>query len=422
MARGRHVLILNRSNHRFAEYHRYLDHQADRISYLTTPAGARPLDPRLAEEITVLPDFGDRAAVRAAASGLAARHGAFTHVLALSEFDLELGAELRKRLDVRGKRPAQARLVRDKMLMKAAVAAAGVRVPVNRAVRNAEDVRVFAAESGYPFVLKPRRGTDSQGVHVLRSPEAMEQAIAVGDLTGHQCEEFIDGVLYQVDGVVSGGVLRTIRSWRCSGSCLDFANGAPFASVANDEPAFEARVVEFTEAVLAALRLTDDVIHLELFRTSDPDELVFLEIGARAGGGQVRLVWEEVYGLNLVEAAVHVQLGVRREYPRAGIGGEVAGYLMMPEPPIRPAVAHWVKPLGDLIPELYAEQLPPAGTVLDGNGGAVHTAGAFRFRAETAEQVRAAIDTALRLYEIDWSPVDAADIKGTREIRRTIVS
>ncbi|MER5865550.1 ATP-grasp domain-containing protein [Kitasatospora sp. NPDC002040] len=409
---GRHVLILNRWNNRFAEYHRYLDHTVDRVSYLTTAAGAGPLSAELAEEIRVVADLADRVEVAAEALELSLKHGPFTHVLALSEFDLELGAELRELLKVPGKGVEEIRLVRDKVVMKAAVAAAGLRVPANRAVAAAEDVRAFGAEHGYPFVLKPRAGADSQGVYVLEDPAAVERALADTALTDFQCEEFIDGNLYQVDGVVSGGVLRTIRSWRCLGSCLDFAVGSPFGSVANDDPVFEARVVAFTEGVLAALQLTDEVFHLEVFRANGSDELVFLEIGARAGGGQVRFVWEEVYGLDLIEASVHVQLGIGRTYPTAEVGGEVAGYLMMPEPPVRPAVVHRVASLAAAIPELYTEALPPAGTVLDGNGGAVHTAGAFRFRADSSARVQAAIETAVKLYEIDWSPAAAAEVSG----------
>ncbi|MFE9423995.1 ATP-grasp domain-containing protein [Kitasatospora sp. NPDC006697] len=410
---GRHVLVLNRWNNRFAEYHRYLDHRADRVSYLTTEAGAGPLDAAQAERIVVLPDLADRAAVHAAAAELAAETGPFTHVLALSEFDLELGGELRERLGVPGKRPAEVRLVRDKVVMKAAVAAAGLRVPTNRPVETAEQVREFAATDGYPFVLKPRGGADSQGVHVIGEPADLERVLAAGeDLTGYQCEEFIDGNLYQVDGVVAGGELRTIRSWRCVGSCLDFATGTPFGSVVNDDAEFEARVVEFARGVLKALDLTDEVFHLEVFRANGTDELVFLEIGARAGGGQLRFVWEEVYGLDLIEASVHVQLGLERDYPTAEVGGEVGGYLMMPEPPVRPCVVHEVSSLLAEVPEVYAEALPPAGTVLDGNGGAVHTAGAYRFRAASSEQIRQAIDVAVKLYRIDWSPVADGDLDG----------
>lgn len=404
---GRHVLILNRWINRFAEYHRYLDHRVDRVSYLTTAAGAGPLSEELAEEIRVIADLTDHAEVIAAAAELSEKFGAFTDIVALSEFDLELGAVLRERLDVPGKRPADIRLVRDKVAMKAAVAAAGLRVPINRPVEGPDEVRQFAADVGYPFVAKPRRGADSQNVHIVRTSQDLAVVLDTVDLADFQCEEYIDGELYQVDGVVSGGVLRTVRSWHCLVSCLDFARGIPFGSIANDDPDFEASVVAFTEVVLAALGLTDDVFHLELFRTNDTGDLVFLEIGARAGGGQVRFVWEEVYGLDLIEASVHVQLGVPRDYPKAEVGGDVAAYLMMPEPPVRPCVVQRVKPLTGLIPELYAETLPPSGAVLNGHGGAIHTAGAFRFRAATSARAQQAIETAMNLYEIDWSPVGA---------------
>lgn len=404
---GRHILILNRSNNRYAEYHRYIDHHENRVSYLVTEGGAKPLVPSLAEEIRVLADLGDREGVIAAAEDLTARHGPFTDILALSEWDLALGAELRARLGIPGKQPAEAALVRDKVVMKAAVAAAGVRVPVNANYTTPEDIRAFAAAIGFPLVLKPRWGADGDGVYILRSAQDLENVLASADLTDYECEEFIDGVQYQVDGVVAGGIVRTVRSWHCLMSCWDFKSGRPFGSVANDDPAFEARIVAFTRQVLAALRLTDDVFHLEVFREHDTDEIVFLEIAARPGGGQVRFIWDEVYGVDLVEAAVHVQLGIEREYSRADVGGDVGAYLMMPEPSDGPCIVHEVRSLVGLIPELHAETLVPEGAVLKGNRGTIYTAGAFRFRAKSSAQAERAIERALELYKIDWSPVDA---------------
>lgn len=406
----RHVLILNRWGNRFGEYHRYLDHSRAHVAYISTPTGAAALDPEMAEEITVLADLGDRDAVVTAAERLAARHGPFTDVLALSEFDMETGGEIRARLDVPGKLPEKIRLVRDKVAMKTAVAGAGLRVPAFAAASSAEQVRAFADQVGLPIVIKPRDGADSQDVHVVWSRTELDAVLGSIDVGAFECEEFIDGELYQIDGVVAGGRLRTVRSWHCLASCLDFATGSPFASVANDDSGFEGRVVAFAERVLAALELTDDVFHLEVFREHRSDEIVFLEIGARPGGGQVRFIWQEVYGLDLVEASVHVQLGIQRDYPVAEVGTtDVGGYLMMPEPPIRPCVVQGVSSLSGQIPHLYAETLPPVGAVLDGNGGAVHTAGTFRFRGPNSAVVEAAIDATLAKYYLDWAPPGGDD-------------
>ncbi|MFG2598855.1 acetyl-CoA carboxylase biotin carboxylase subunit family protein [Streptomyces sp. NPDC048462] len=413
---NRHVLILNRWANSFAEYHRYLDHTTDRFAYLTTAAGRRPLDEELAESVRVLSDLTDTAEVLAQTARLIGLYGPFTHVLALSEFDLEAAGEIRRHFGIPGRGPAEVAAVRDKVVMKGLVAAAGLRVPEFRETPTAALVREFAALHGYPFVLKPRAGADSQGVHVVRSRDRLEALLGEAELSDAQCEEFVDGVLYQIDGVVSGGELLTSRAWRCGASCLDFATGTAFSSVANDDPEFEERVTVFAERVCAALGLTDDVFHLEVFRTAhaDGDDLVFLEIGARAGGGQVRYVWQEVYGIDLVAASALVQLGEELRIEPMDLSGPVAGYLMMPEPPVRPAVVESVTSLVDRVPELYAETLPPPGTVLSGNGGAVHTAGTFRFRAATSARVEEAIRHTLASYRLDWHPLDAhsADTRG----------
>ncbi|MEU3730672.1 hypothetical protein AB0E81_14810 [Streptomyces sp. NPDC033538] len=403
---NRHVLIINRWTNGFAAYHRYVDHARDRVAYLTTADGRAPLDEELAEEIRVLPDLLDTRAALVQVAELVARHGPFTHVLALSEFDLELAGEIRRRHGIPGRGPAEVAAVRDKVVMKARVAAAGLRVPVHRATPTAAAVRDFAERHGYPFVLKPRAGADSQGVHVVSGADRLRDLLDGADLADAQCEEFIDGVLYQVDGVVLGGRLLTSRSWRCGASCLDFATGTAFSSIANDDRDFEKRVTVFAERVCAALDLTDDVFHLEVFRTPG-DDLVFLEIGARAGGGQVRFVWDEVYGVDLVALSARVQLGEEVRVAPMDLDGPVAGYLMMPEPPVRPAVVDAVTTLVGDVPGMYAETLPAPGTVLSGHGGAVHTAGTFRYAAADADAVASAIERTLAAYRLDWHPLGA---------------
>lgn len=407
---NRHVLIINRWTNSFAEYHRYIDHTADRVAYLTTAAGRPPLDAELAEDIRVLSDLSDTQEVLAQAAELVGLYGPFTHVLALSEFDLEPAGEIRRHFGIPGRGPEEVAAVRDKVVMKGLVAAAGLRVPAFQETPTAGQVREFAARHGYPFVLKPRAGADSQGVHVVRSEGQLDTLLNGSGLADAQCEEFIDGALYQIDGVVQGGRLLTSRAWRCGGSCLDFATGTAFSSVANDDPDFERRVTDFAERVCAALDLTDDVFHLEVFRTPRPsgdgDDLVFLEIGARAGGGQVRVIWEEVYGVDLVAASARVQLGDELTIAPMDLGGPVAGYLMMPEPPVRPAVVDAVTSLVGRVPALCSETLPPPGTVLSGNGGAVHTAGTFRYRADRSAVVEEAIRQTLASYRLDWHPLD----------------
>lgn len=409
----RHILILNRLCNEFARYHRYVDHAANRVTYIATPGGAEPLESGLAEEIVIVDDLDNAGVVAAEAKELVARHGPVSRLVALSELDLEFAAILRAELDIPGKTVEQTRRVRDKMVMKEHVARAGLRVPRFDVATSPDRVRDFAAAVGLPLVLKPRAGADSQGVHVLRSADALERLLDEHDLTDYECEEFIEGNLYQVDGIVAGGEIRILRSWRCIGSCLDFARGTPFGSVTNDDPDFERRVTAFTVRVLASLGLTDDVFHLELFRTVAPvgpdDEfadMVFLEIGARAGGGQLRYVWRDVFGVDLIDASLRIHLGEPLTLPTMDLG-LVGGYLMMPEPPQRPCIVERVSSLVGRVPAVYDEAVPPPGTILDGFGGARHTAGAYRFRGSSSAAVERAIAEAVSQYRISWSAVPA---------------
>ncbi|MGC5033273.1 ATP-grasp domain-containing protein [Micromonospora sp. DT229] len=407
-----HILILNRWSNEFGEYHRYVDHRSNRVAYLTTPAGREPLDEQLAEAIVTVPDLGDTAAVTTHAKDLSTRYGRFDHIIALSEFDLETAATLRAALDVPGRNSAQVRKVRDKLVMKRHIEQAGLRVPAYGPANSAEQVRDLVRRVGLPIVLKPRAGADSQGVFVCHTEAELDRLLADESFIDYEGEQFVEGGLYQVDGVVQGGRLRVVRSWQCLTGCLDFAQGTPFGSVANDDAEFERRVVSYTERVLAALDLTDEVFHLEFFRTTAPagddehGDLVFLEIGARAGGGQVRFVWRDVYGVDLIDASVRLQIGAELELPPMDLG-TVAGYLMMPEPPVRPAVVHAVSSLRGRVDDLYDETLPPPGAILNGTGGARHTAGTFRFRAPDATRVKQAISRAIELYELSWSPAEA---------------
>lgn len=75
--------------------------------------------------------------------------------------------------------PAALRHAQDKLVMRRAVEDLGLPNPRWRAVRDAEGVEVFAAEVGWPVVLKtPRGGYDGKGVLVLRDAAALTGARA----------------------------------------------------------------------------------------------------------------------------------------------------------------------------------------------------------------------------------------------------
>ncbi|MFD3549780.1 acetyl-CoA carboxylase biotin carboxylase subunit family protein [Streptomyces sp. NPDC058655] len=426
---GRHILILNRFDGEVGcRYTEYVDHATDRVAYLTAAGGRDAVDAALAETVAVVDDLADWAAVSELALGIVRRYGPLDHVVALFERDLEVAAALRELLGVAGPRPAEVERVRDKVTMKELVASAGLRVPRFTDAGSPDRVRRFARETGFPVVLKPRDGSGSQGIHLVHSAASLEETLA-SPLENYACEEFVDGTMYQVDGVVQGGAVRVLRAFRLLNTCLDYALGDPFGSVACDDPELEKRLAGYAEVVLAALGVRDSVFHLEVFAVGpeapaapavapvpdatpvpgDYDDLVFLEVAARAGGAELPHLWREVYGLDLLEVAARMSLGESLVLPPLAPGGEAAGYLLMPEPPVRPCRVLSTTSLIDRVPEMYAEVLPEPGAVLNGTGGAKETGGRYRFRAGSGRAVELAIRQVIDAYDLDWEPVSGRD-------------
>ncbi len=79
--------------------------------------------------------------------------------------------------------------------------------------------------------------------------------------------------------------------------------------------------------------------------------------------------------------------------------------MSVPEPRPLPCRVAATTSMLAAVPEVYAEVLPPVGTVFDGNGGYEHIGGRFRLRGTDHESVRLA---ALRVMD-EYRVVVTAD-------------
>ena len=418
---GRHILVLNRFDREMGcRYPDYIDHTADRVAYLTSAAGRTGVDASLAETTAVVDDLADWPSVSGLARDIASRFGPLDYIVALFERDLEVAAALRELLVVPGPSRADVMKVRDKVTMKRLVAAAGLRVPRFAEASSSEQVRRFADEVGLPVVLKPRDGSGSQAIYLINSRDSLASLEDASPMSDYMCEEFITGTIYQVDGVVQDGTVLVLRAFRLLNSCLDYALGDSFGSVASDDIALEERLIGYSELALAALGVRSSVFHLEVFAV-DPvgpgkyDGLVFLEVAARPGGAELPHIWREVYGLDLLEVAVRLSVGESPIPGQVALADEAGGYLLMPEPQVKPSRVLSVTSLIDRVPAMYAEILPEPGTILNGTGGAKETCGRYRFRAGSGQEIELAIRQVLANYEITSEP--AAEDGGTAVVR-----
>ncbi|MBS2962949.1 hypothetical protein KGA66_07835 [Actinocrinis puniceicyclus] len=390
---NRHIMVLHRWRDRYALYEDYIDHADAQVSYITTAIG-RASVPATAAAVAEVPATDDLPAVLAAARTLIGVFGEPDRVLALNEGDLDTAAQLRERLGCAGQLPRDVERFRDKLAMTRIVAEAGVRTPAFADAPDAQAVRRFARREGWPVVVKPRRGTASRGVLRLDGPEDLA-LLDASPPEPRLAEAYCGDPIYHVDGLWTGTGLGPWRASRYINTCVGFNDGDVLGSVEVDDPVLLGALGAFAAAVAGALSDQPWVFHLEAFVGTGPGgapNITFLEVGYRVGGAEIPFLWREVHRLDLMSAAVAVQLGRQPRLadnpaPRADC---VGGWLLVPTPVPAPCrVTAVALPEGESTP--YATVVPPVGYLIPKAGGYEHVGARFRFRGRSTTAVESAI-------------------------------
>jgi hypothetical protein len=410
------ILVLERYDDGLATFDRQIDHQANAVYYILTPAASRSpaVDRQGAAGWRVLDSFEPKSIVQTACE-FAQNSGGFDGVLAMAERDLEVAAQIRSRWDVPGMKADAVGKVRDKVQMKAALRGAGLTVPNNRPIETAASLRAWADEHGFPFIAKPRREAGSRGVHLFRNAAELRD-VDGQDWTDYEVEDYIPGTVFHVDGLIRDGRLWLCQPARYLGTCLRFRHGEPLGAVLVEEAHVLESMHQFTARCLEALGVDNSAFHLELIQNDGSltparqGELVFLEIGARVSGGPVAYLYRELYGVELLDEWLRLQLGcpAAPAPPLTPAGG----YLMMPEPRQVPCRVVQVSSLRERVPGLFWETLPSPGAILDGKGGYTHISGSFLFQGPSAAVVEYSIRQAINLFSIQTVPLAAATKQG----------
>ncbi|SER12979.1 Biotin carboxylase [Streptomyces sp. yr375] len=404
-----HVIIIHRWTDRYADYVAYIDHAAHRVSYVTTEQAVHHLPVDRAAGVRLVASTEHAKAVREAVDALAERNGVPTRIVALHESDLDLAAELRAEFDLPGVRGEDLRPLRDKLLMARRLQAAGLPVPATAPAPDHATVAAFAAEHGWPVLVKPRRGTASVGVTRLDSPQELARYPFPRD-TALLVQPWLPDRILHVDGVFTGENLGVWRASRYLTTCLDFTTGAPLGSVEIDDAQVLAGIGELTAAVARALFSGPSVFHLELFESDETGALTVLEIGARPGGAEVPFIWREVHGIDLMAVAFAHQTGTpaptEATAPADQSGpqlGRVGGWVLVP--PSTPAPCRVRTATAPDDSGAYAQLLPESGMLMRG-GGYEHAGARFRFAGDSTADVETAVRRTMCDAALVTTPVD----------------
>lgn len=413
---SRHIVVIHRWRDRHAHYEDYLDHRANRITYVTTRL-AQDSIPSSAAAGVVVPATDDTATVWRAVTELRARFGPPDRVLALNEGDLDTAAAIRERLGCAGQKSAELARFRDKLTMNQIVSGAGVPAPRFADAPDERAVRVFAERHGLPVVVKPRRGTASRGVVRLESLADLPQP---GTLPPEPrlVQEYCADDIVHIDGLWTGERLGPWRASRYVNTCVDFTQGQALGSVEVDDPEILGPLGEFAARVAGALSSAPWVFHLEAFVGTSTDgrpRIRFLEAGYRVGGAEIPFVWREVHGIDLMKAAADIQLGLCPDLP-VPVHWRTGGWLLVPPPvppPCRVTTFELATP-PDPSEAPYAAVVPAVGQVIPRVGGYEHVGARFRFRGYSSGEVEKAVLRTAAQFRLECASETSAPSGGAR--------
>ncbi|WP_136518614.1 ATP-grasp domain-containing protein [Cellulomonas telluris] len=409
-----HVVIVNRWprfsdgvrwDNELTRYEEFVDHRRHTVSYVVDGPGAQGVlaPPELVAHQVHVADVNDVEALRAAVAEIVRAVGPVDQLVAMSEFTLEVAARVREDLGIPGPTVADVAPYRDKVRMKEILDEAGVRVPRFSTCPGVDTVLAFAADVGYPVIVKPVDGAASIGVHRVDDESALRALLPGVDLGRYEVEEFVTGTIHHVDGYVdvAGDVPFQVVS-RYVNDCLAFGGGAPLGSVVVQRSVLRDRIEDFTRDVVRHLGMHATPFHLELFVRPD-SELVFLEIGGRVGGSEVPHLLNRLFGVNLFEIWLRTLTGEPVDVPVKDHDGS-GGWLVVPKPDATVRVER-VSSMAARVPIVWRELLPQPGDVLEPGGAydALHS-GRFILLDDEEATVEAGIRQIVAEFELEASP------------------
>lgn len=243
-------------------------------------------------------DFGGGPASWQAVAATLAAERRIDAVFAMTARAVRPAAELRHHLGVPGTSREAARRVTDKLEMKAALAAAGVRCARTVDASEGLDGEALADRLGLPLVLKGRESSAGRQTQIITERRDLPRRLRAGWMA----ESFIAGEEMSVEALVADG--KPVFTSPTEYLVPRWANIIP-APLADER---RRAVRELLAGAVAALDIRCGFLHLELFLTPDGGA-AFCDIAARPPGGHIVDLMELVYPFDVWEAWIRLGLG-----------------------------------------------------------------------------------------------------------------
>jgi biotin carboxylase len=221
-------------------------------------------------------------------------------------------AQIAEEIGVRFTGARAARAAKQKNLCRKILAAAGIDSTRYAVVGGFEEATAFAGVTGYPVVVKPARGSGSQGAHVIADEEQLREVLgrATADSSyeaGILVEEYLGGRFVSAElGLSHGRFLRLAVSERSTWhrhEALETGTTIPARISAEEHD----RVMEFAEAVVSALDLKLGVFHVEVMLGTDGKPRL-IELNPRIMGSCLPNLFTLAGGGDIFDLLVRIHL------------------------------------------------------------------------------------------------------------------
>jgi biotin carboxylase len=248
-----------------------------------------------------------------------ARGRRFDRVVALDEFDLEMAAEVREHMRVRGMGVTASAYYRDKLAMRMGAQDAAVLVPPFIRVLNYDELRAFMAHVQGPWLLKPRSEASALGIRKIHEPEELWRALdELGDRQSRfLMEQFIPGDIFHVDSIVSDGqVVFAVAHQYGRPPMQVMHEGGVFTTRTVDRKSRDwADLIALNAHLAPALGMARGVTHGEYIKAHADGRFYFLEIAARVGGAFISDLVAASSGVNLWREWARIEVAALRAQP-----------------------------------------------------------------------------------------------------------
>jgi biotin carboxylase len=271
--------------------------------------GALPgAERRMLQAASRVADPLDEGQVIAACRELKAKVGRVDRIVCMLEQTMGVAAAAREALEVPGLWIDGGRNFRDKDKMKAVLREHGLPVARSRRVESARDLYGFAAEVGFPIVVKPLEGLGSRATVRVRSGDELNELVPQMNPSRDnvwQAEEFVTGEENTFEAVTIGG--KTVwwsGTWYRPGPLtvlenpwIQYTVQLPRTEDSPQHVAFKA----MNEKALYVLGQRDGISHMEWFRRAD-GSFVISEVASRPPGVHIMPMMGHAHDMDMIKA------------------------------------------------------------------------------------------------------------------------